>query len=151
MAKLIGIGHWALFGHPTPHLYPSPFPSRNHPAGFHRGSPFRRLSFAQDSNQTLLPLIPEYAVQTLTPQEMLQVEQRMDQRRERLRDKCSAYGLDVLGGSASGLGSPRISIPNLNYRSRLVAHPEHVGVSGQQKVSHYLVGVNFIHFPMNPF
>jgi len=41
MAKLIGIGHWALFGHPTPHLYPSPFPSRNHPAGFHRGSPFR--------------------------------------------------------------------------------------------------------------
>jgi len=110
-----------------------------------------RLSFAQDSNQTLLPLIPEYAVQTLTPQEMLQVEQRMDQRRERLRDKCSAYGLDVLGGSASGLGSPRISIPNLTYRSRLVAHPEHVGVSGQQKVSHYLVGVNFIHFSMNPF
>ncbi|XP_016934805.1 carbohydrate sulfotransferase 11 isoform X4 [Drosophila suzukii] len=51
----------------------------------------------EDSNQTLLPLIPEYAVQTLTPQEMLQVEQRMDQRRERLRDKCSAYGLDVLG------------------------------------------------------
>lgn len=52
----------------------------------------------QDSNQTLLPLIPEYAVETLTPQEMLQVEQRMDQRRERLRDKCSAFGLDVLGG-----------------------------------------------------
>ncbi|EDV50246.1 carbohydrate sulfotransferase 11 isoform X1 [Drosophila erecta] len=54
----------------------------------------------KDSNQTLLPLIPEYAVQTLTPQEMLQVEQRMDQRRERLKDKCSAYGLDVLGHDA---------------------------------------------------
>ncbi|KAH8380662.1 hypothetical protein KR009_012089 [Drosophila setifemur] len=51
----------------------------------------------KDSNQTFLPLIPEYAVQTLTPQEMLQVEQRMDQRRERLRDKCSAAGLDVVG------------------------------------------------------
>ncbi|XP_033238272.1 carbohydrate sulfotransferase 11 isoform X1 [Drosophila pseudoobscura] len=51
----------------------------------------------KDINQTRLPLIPEYAVQTLTPQEMLQVEQRMDQRRERLKDKCSAYGLDVLG------------------------------------------------------
>jgi len=145
----LGIGHYLG----------TPLPISTHPHSHRETTPLAftvahlsaRLSFAQDSNQTLLPLIPEYAVQTLTPQEMLQVEQRMDQRRERLRDKCSAYGLDVLGGSASGLGSPRISIPNLTYRSRLVAHPEHVGVSGQQKVSHYLVGVNFIHFSMNPF
>ncbi|EDW76739.1 uncharacterized protein Dwil_GK19720, isoform A [Drosophila willistoni] len=54
----------------------------------------------KDINQTHIPLIPENAVQTLTPQEMLQVEQRMDERRERLKDKCSAYGLDVLGHDA---------------------------------------------------
>jgi len=119
----------------------------------HCGSPFAYLPSKQDSNQTLLPLIPEHAVQTLTPQEMLQVEQRMDQRRERLKDKCSAYGLDVLGGSfaldsPNGLGSDRLCFI---YRSRRVAHAEHVGIFGQQKVSHYLVGVPFIHSSTIPF
>ncbi|KAH8402861.1 hypothetical protein KR222_007681 [Zaprionus bogoriensis] len=49
------------------------------------------------SNETGLPLIPDYAVQTLSPEEMQEMSVRMEARLDRLREKCSENGLDVLG------------------------------------------------------
>ncbi|XP_034482972.1 carbohydrate sulfotransferase 11 isoform X1 [Drosophila innubila] len=49
------------------------------------------------NSETGLPLIPDYAVQTLSQEEMQEMSVRMEARLERLKDKCSEYGLDVLG------------------------------------------------------
>ncbi|XP_034107776.1 carbohydrate sulfotransferase 11 isoform X1 [Drosophila nasuta] len=49
------------------------------------------------NNETGLPLIPDYAVQTLSQDEMQEMSVRMEERLDRLKDKCSEYGLDVLG------------------------------------------------------
>ncbi|XP_030385116.1 carbohydrate sulfotransferase 11 isoform X2 [Scaptodrosophila lebanonensis] len=57
----------------------------------------QKIKGFEDINQTRLPLIPDYAVQTLSPAEMQRVGERMEARRERLRDKCTDFGLDVLG------------------------------------------------------
>ncbi|XP_017844494.1 carbohydrate sulfotransferase 11 isoform X1 [Drosophila busckii] len=57
----------------------------------------QKINGFEDINQTHLPLIPDYAVQTLKPLEMQQLALRMESRLDRLKEKCTEHGLDVLG------------------------------------------------------
>ncbi|XP_017863415.1 PREDICTED: carbohydrate sulfotransferase 11 isoform X1 [Drosophila arizonae] len=52
------------------------------------------------NNETGLSLIPEYAIQSLSPEEMQAMSVRMEARLNRLKEKCSEFGLDVVGPDA---------------------------------------------------
>ncbi|XP_049313311.1 carbohydrate sulfotransferase 11 isoform X1 [Bactrocera dorsalis] len=53
--------------------------------------------YAKYVNESHLPVLPEDAVHTLAPIDVERVEKRMERRRKLLQEKCTEFGLDVVG------------------------------------------------------
>uniref|UniRef100_A0A0K8V7W4 Carbohydrate sulfotransferase n=1 Tax=Bactrocera latifrons TaxID=174628 RepID=A0A0K8V7W4_BACLA len=56
-----------------------------------------RLKGYEYVNESHLPVLPEDAVHTLAPIDVERVEKRMERRRKLLQEKCTEFGLDVVG------------------------------------------------------
>ncbi|XP_067646294.1 carbohydrate sulfotransferase 11 isoform X1 [Eurosta solidaginis] len=53
--------------------------------------------YAKYVNESHVPVLPEESVHTLSPIDVERVEKRMERRRKLLQDKCTEFGLDVVG------------------------------------------------------
>ncbi|XP_067646304.1 carbohydrate sulfotransferase 11 isoform X2 [Eurosta solidaginis] len=62
-----------------------------------RNEQIYRIKGYEYVNESHVPVLPEESVHTLSPIDVERVEKRMERRRKLLQDKCTEFGLDVVG------------------------------------------------------